>query len=116
MAQLKTEQLNVRLPKSLLQGLEEMAAAEHVDRTAIVRKLLTEGLARHRLDRALRLYGEGRISKARAAEMANVSIYEVMDEIERRGLRVPYTAADLREDVEMLRKRYSMTLTTSERW
>jgi predicted HTH domain antitoxin len=107
MAQPKTEQLNVRLPKSLLRGVEEVAEVERLDRTAVIRKLIAEGLERYRLDRAVRLYAEGRISKARAAEMAGISIYEMLDEIEKRGLRSPYTIEDIRQDLELLRVRYA---------
>ena len=108
MAQPKTEQLNVRLPKSLLQAVTEVAAAEHLDRTALIRKLLAEGVIRYRLDHAVRLYSEARTSKARAAELAGVSIYDLTDEVERRGLRSPYAVADVRDDLELLRKRYGL--------
>jgi predicted HTH domain antitoxin len=107
MAQSKTEQLNVRLPKTLLKGVEEVAEVEQLDRTAVIRRLIAEGLERYRLDRAARLYGEGRISKARAAEMAGISVYEMLDEIEKRGLRSPYTLEDMRQDLEMLCMRYA---------
>lgn len=108
MIQSKTEQLNVRLPRTILQDVAEVAAIEHLDRTAVIRKLLAEGLVRYRLDHALRLYGEGRISKARAAELARVSLYELSDEVEQRGLRSRLSAADAREDIEMLNKRYGL--------
>ncbi len=110
MAQVKTEQMNVRLPKALLKAVEEMAETEHLDRTAVIRKLIAEGLQHYRLDRAMRLYTEGRISKARAAEMSGVSIYEILDEVDRRGLRSPYTVQDAREDLEILRERYGLKL------
>jgi len=112
MTQAKTEQLNVRLPQSLLQGLEEIAATEHLDRTAVLRKLLAEGIARYRLDRALRLYAEGHISKTRAAELAGVSLYDILDELERRRLRAPYSISELHEDLEMLRQHYGLSATT----
>jgi predicted HTH domain antitoxin len=108
MTQPKTEQLNVRLPEALLQGLEEIATTEHLDRTAVLRKLLAEGIARYRLDRALRLYAEGHISKTRAAELAGVSLYDILDEIERRRLRAPYSVAELHEDLEMIQQRHGL--------
>ncbi len=111
MTESKTEQLNVRLPRPLLNQVEEMAEAEHLDRTTVVRKLIAEGLKRYRLDRAMRLYAEGRVSKSRAAEMAGISIYEILDEVERRGLRSPYAVPDVQEDLEMLRVRYGLEQT-----
>ncbi len=112
MTQSKTEQLNVRLPQSLLQGLEEIATTEHLDRTAVLRKLLAEGVARYRLDRASRLYAEGHISESRAAELAGVSLYDILDKIERRRLRAPYSVSELCEDLEMLRQRHDLRAST----
>ncbi len=109
MAQVKTEQLNVRLPQTL-KSVEEMAETEHLDRTTVIRKLIAEGLQRYRVDRAMRLYAAGRLSKAHAAEMSGVSIYEILDEVDQRGLRSPYTVKDAREDLEMLHVRYGLKL------
>lgn len=38
-----------------------------------------------RLDRAVETYGDGRVTAWRAARMARVSLWEFLDELERRG-------------------------------
>lgn len=100
-----TRQLNLRIPESILDELERIAAEEQVDRTAIVRRLLVDGMRRWRLERALRLYEQGQVTKERAAELADVSIYEVMDALRERGAAAQYTLEELHEDLVLLQRR-----------
>jgi len=100
-----TRQLNIRVPESIVDELEQMAAEEQVDRTAVVRRLLVEGMRQWRLERALRLYEQGQVTRERAAELAGVSIYEVMDALRERGTSAQYTLGDLHEDLVLLQHR-----------
>jgi len=100
-------QLNIRIPESLIEELERIATEEQVDRTSVARKLLTEGVNRWRLEHALRLYQQGQITKERAAEMAGVSIYDILDELRQRGTVARYSLEELREDLTLLQQRYS---------
>ena len=100
-------QLNIRIPESLIEELERIATEEQVDRTSVARKLLTEGVNRWRLEHALRLYQQGQITKERAAEMAGVSIYDILDELRQRGTVARYSLEELREDLALLQQRYS---------
>ena len=70
-----------------------------MDRTSVVRKLLNDSIKRWRLNHALTLYEQGQITKGRAAEMADVSIYDVLDELRLRGRVSNYTLDDLQEDL-----------------
>ncbi len=102
-----THQLNIRIPESLVKELEHIAAEEHADRTSIARKLLTEGVQRWRLAHALRLYEQGQITKERAAEIAGVSIYDILDALRQRGTVAQYSLEELREDLTLLQQRHS---------
>ncbi|MFQ6016190.1 MAG: UPF0175 family protein [Anaerolineae bacterium] len=99
------QQLNVRLAPEIIRDLDEIARAEDLDKTTVVRRLIADGIRRWRLEYALKLYQEGRISKARAAEMAGVSLYEVMDAIRQRGLQAQYTLEEALEDMKDIAQR-----------
>lgn len=102
-----TRQLSIRIPKSLVEELEYIAVEEQADRTSVARKLLTEGIHRWRLEHALRLYQQGQITKERAAEIAGVSIYDILDELRQRGTVARYSLDELREDLTLLQQRCS---------
>ncbi len=81
-------QINIRLDRDLLAELDNLASEERVDRSEIARRALDEGLAARRSARALEDYRQGRISAWKAAEIARVSLYEMLDRIHEAG--IPY--------------------------
>ncbi len=81
-------QVNIRLERKLLAELDEVALLESVDRAELARRLLRDGLKRERLERAVRRYRDGKMSAARAAEEAQISLYEMLNRIHAEG--IPY--------------------------
>ena len=78
-----------------------------MNRSSSVRRLLANAIQHWRLEYALRLYQEGRITKARAAEIAGVSIYEVMDALRQRGLQAQYTLEEAMTDIKDIISRFA---------
>ena len=68
--------VSARLSEDLEAELKEYLEAERLDRSTAVRKLLAEGLADWRTERALEAFADGEITFMRAAEMADVSVWE----------------------------------------
>ncbi len=87
-------QVNIRIDRDLLDELDELARAERVDRSEMARRVLDAGMADRRMERALREYRGGSVSAWKAAEIAGVSLYEMLDRIHDEG--IPY---DLDPDV-----------------
>ncbi len=85
---IERQQVNLRLERELVEQLDDLARAEHVDRTEVARRILVEGVAEARIDRSLRDYAAGRVTAWRAAGDAGVSLYEMLDRIRERG--IPY--------------------------
>lgn len=69
--------ISARVPDDLEEELEAYLEAEQFDRSTAVRKLLAEGLDSWRKDRALELLEAGEVSFARAAEIADVSVWDL---------------------------------------
>jgi|GEM_PF-1116870 len=82
------QQVNLRLERELVDSLDDLAQDAHVDRTEVARRILTEGIARARMDRALRDYAAGHSSAWRAARGAGISLYEMLDAVHQAG--IPY--------------------------
>ena len=68
--------ISARVPDELEAELEAYLEAENLDRSTAVRKLLLEGLEEWRRERALRQLEAGEVTFSRAAELANVSVWE----------------------------------------
>jgi predicted transcriptional regulator len=81
-------QMSIRLDRALLNELDELASADHVDRSEMARRLLETGMTGHRMERALREYRRSNMSAWKAAEIAGVSLYQMLDRIHEDG--IPY--------------------------
>ncbi|MHA1369122.1 MAG: UPF0175 family protein [Promethearchaeota archaeon] len=92
-----TEQINIRLDKEIIKGIEKLAAEEKLDRSALVRKILIDGLNRERLNFAIQKYVLGEISFERAAEIAEVSIHELLLVFGKLGISPKMTLDDLKK-------------------
>jgi predicted HTH domain antitoxin len=93
-----TIQINLRIDVELASELEAIAREESLRKTDVARRYLINGVRASKLDRAIRLFQQQRISLARAAEEAGLSRYELIDELRRRGIALdPSTPEDARE-------------------
>ena len=98
----KLKQLNLRVPETIVQGLDEIASKEQIDRTTLARKMLAEAIQRWKQDDAIAACQRGEITKARAAELAGMSVYDVINEVRRRGAPPSYTLDELSQDLRLL--------------
>jgi hypothetical protein len=81
-------QVNIRLDRELLDQIDALAEAEHVDRSDVARRLIGSGLTTYRMEKALHDYRRGAISQSKAAQVAGVSLYDMLDRIHAEG--IPY--------------------------
>lgn len=78
--------VSVCLPEELEAELEAYTEAEHLDRSAAVRKLLADRLESWRVDHALERLENDEVSFARAAEIADVSRWDLARLVEERDV------------------------------
>lgn len=102
MATIKAAQINLRVSAPTVADLDALAEYDHVTRVDVARQILLEGIAQRKRNLALRLYREGRASKSRAAEIAGISLWEMLDLIDRTELAGEYSAEQAVEDVRRL--------------
>lgn len=81
-------QITLRLDRDLVSRIEELADDEGMDRMGLARRLLSDGLAQHRLRAAVADVAAGRRSTWDAADRAGVSLYEMLDRVAEAG--IPY--------------------------
>jgi predicted HTH domain antitoxin len=68
--------ISARVPDDLEADLEAYLEAEQLDRSTAVRKLLTNGLNQWRREQALEKLDSGEVTFTRAAEIANMSVWD----------------------------------------
>jgi predicted HTH domain antitoxin len=99
--------VTTRLPPEVLEEIEGMAERDRIDRSELIRRLLDQALAKRRIDEAVNAYRNGKVTMWRAAEMAGVSLREMMNIMKDLRVELNYTVEDLERDIEYAFERKS---------
>jgi len=102
-----TKTLTTRAPDTLAKEIELLAKEEKLDKSSLIRRLLAEAVQNKRKSKALKLYDERKVSIGKAADIAKLSIWEMLDLIAEKGIHIDYGAEELLEDLKPLRRRLS---------
>ncbi|KXB00988.1 hypothetical protein AKJ44_03050 [candidate division MSBL1 archaeon SCGC-AAA261F17] len=92
--------LSSRVSDRMNKRIEEFAKSESLKKSEVLRKIMERGLRELELERAIKLYREGKVTLWKAAEIADVSLWEMMEVVRERKIPLKYTAKDAEEDLE----------------
>ncbi|HEY2971519.1 MAG TPA: UPF0175 family protein [Pyrinomonadaceae bacterium] len=98
----KEQMVGTRLPETIVRDLETIEEAEQSDRSTTVRKLLYRAIQDWKLDHYARLYGDGKLTLARAAREAGVSLWEMMDYTRTKKIAAQYDLEDFQRDLKIV--------------
>jgi predicted HTH domain antitoxin len=79
--------LTVRTKKKLVEQIDVIAKMKHLDRAQIIRQILETGIETEKINLAIELYQKGETVE-RAANLAEISIWDLLDAIKERGLKL----------------------------
>ena len=101
---MKQEQVvGKKLPDTVVRDLETIEQVEQADRSTTVRKLLSRAIQDWKLDHYSRLYASGKVTLARAAREAQVSLWEMMDYVKTKKITAQYDLEDFQRDLKTSR-------------
>lgn len=92
--------ITARVPDEVFKEIKEMEEIEHIDRAEAARRLLSIGIKEVKRRKALELLREHRITYRRAAEMMGVTMYELLDLMEKEGIDIGYSLSELEKDLD----------------
>ncbi len=98
----KERMVGTRLPASFIADLEEIEKAEQSDRSTVLRKLLYRAIKEWKLEYYAQEYAEGRLTTGKAAGLAGVSVWEMLDYLRQRKIPAQYGLDDLEHDVGVI--------------
>ena len=96
----KEQMVGTRLPDAVVRDLETIEQVEQADRSTTVRKLLSRAIQEWKLEHYSRLYGTGKLTLARAARQAGVSLWEMMDYVKTKKITAQYDLEDFQRDLK----------------
>jgi predicted HTH domain antitoxin len=95
--------VTTRVSEDLYEKIERVQEEEQTDRSTAVKRLLERGVGDWQIETAVRRYRKGSVSIGRAAKIADVSIWELLDILEKRGVEMNYGESDLEADFAAVR-------------
>ena len=97
-----SEVVSARVPKERVRLIEEIAKEERVDKSTILDRALESYTRDWKLRKALDSYRGGLVTLSRAAEMAGISIWEMIEMVAERKIGSQYELEDFEEDLKAL--------------
>src|SRR3989338_3116445 len=96
----KTKLMNARVPVVIMSEVENIAREEHTDKSSVVRKLLDRSIKNWKLEKASKMYADKKVTLKRAAEIAAVSVREMVNCLQGKELEIGnLSVEDLEDDI-----------------
>lgn len=99
---MKEKLMTFRLPIEIDREIEKISYVEDTDKSKLIRELIVLGMKVKRLEEAIKEYSEGKVSLWKAARMAGVSLWKMIEVIKERKIEVQYGEKELKEDLKAL--------------
>ncbi len=96
-----TVTLSTRLAKEDARKIDELAASLGLDRGALLKQLIRKGLKEIQTERALDAYRRGTITLSRAAEIAELTLRDILLRLPEWSVELNYDTRELQRDLEV---------------
>ena len=92
--------ITTRVSEDLEKNIEKISHIEHLDKSTVIRRLLSNAVQEWMIDHVLTQYQQGKITIGRAARMVGIPMREMIAIASRKGIPFQYSLDDLREDFQ----------------
>jgi predicted HTH domain antitoxin len=102
---MKMENVQIRIPDEEISEMEELIEILHMSKSEVARNALHEGIKVLKMEIAQKKYLSNEFTLCRAAEFADVSIQEMADYLQKRGIAFfKYSDRELKRDTKKAKK------------
>ena len=92
--------VTTRVEEELARIIDSIAKGEGTDRSTVIRRFLLRAAKDWLIEKSLEDYEKGKLTLWQAAKKCDLSIWEMINEVKKREVHVPYTLEELREDLK----------------
>jgi predicted HTH domain antitoxin len=97
---MNTVTLSTRLTKNEAQKIDQLAATLGLDRGSLLKQLIRKGYMDLQTERALDAYRRGTITLSKAAEIAELTIRDILLRMPEESIELNYDLRELQRDIE----------------
>ncbi|MDI6902516.1 MAG: UPF0175 family protein [Methanocellales archaeon] len=92
--------VSVRLDDEMIKDIELLKEESQVDRSELVRRLLDRALKQAKIEKAIELLREHKISIGKASELAEMTLYEMIELCKTHDIHIGYSLEDMKKDLD----------------
>ena len=96
------QSITSRLPDELVKEIEKISEIEHLDKSSVVRRLLSHAISDWNLENAINAFQSGNISLGQAMAMSHLSIWEFLEKLRERKIPLHYDPEDFQDDLKII--------------
>ena len=96
--------ITTRVPDDIEKKIENISRIEDLDKSTVIRRLLTKAVKEWLIENALEQYRDGKITIGKAADMVVIPIREIIAIAAKKGIPFQYSIDDLQEDFRAAQK------------
>ncbi|MHA1267566.1 MAG: UPF0175 family protein [Candidatus Helarchaeota archaeon] len=95
-----TKIIAARIPKELDKEIAEFMKDKGLDKSAAVRKILKLGISNWKIEKSIDLFVKKKVTIWKASQIANISLREMMNELNNRKIPLNISTQDVIEDIK----------------
>ncbi len=92
--------ISITAPEDIENKINMLAAGFHMDRSAVIRSIIDIGMRQKLIEYSLNQYMQKKVSLGKAAEIAGISIREMLDILNEKGIPLHISQKSILEDFE----------------
>ena len=101
------DKISIILSDDLKKEIDKLKELYNEEQSSFIRKLLWKSVIQEKLEYALKQYLEDKISIGKASEIAGISIWEMLDELNKRNITLKYKISEAELEIEKILKKYN---------
>ncbi len=100
------DKISIVIPDDLKKEINKLKDLFKEDQSSLIRRLLWKSIAEEKLEYAIKEYIDDKVSLGKAAAMADITIWEMMDKLTLKNITLKYKLSEAQLEIEKLLKKY----------
>lgn len=98
--------ITIMMPDDLKKEIDSLKTLYNEEQSSLIRRLLKKSINEEKIELAVKMYIDEKISLGKASELAGISIWEMFDELKRRNIALKYKISDAELELNKILKKY----------
>lgn len=95
--------ITTRLTGNLNKDLTIVAKTEHLDKSTVMRRLLSSAISEWKKEYAIKMYVSGKYSTEQSARFAELSLWSFLDLLKEKKIPLTYDIEELERDIKNIK-------------